>query len=85
MAKRKVDLDRGQIAVDDIRDHLVAAIKVKLGSLGMNAKQIHDTYKISEVDLHGIITGRGQVPLARIVMFAANLGFDIQLVVSENG
>ncbi len=81
--KKKQNLDRGQIAIDDIRDQAVAAIKVKLGKLGMNAIQLRDTYGISEVDLHGIISGRGQVPLARILMFCANLGYDLQLVVSE--
>lgn len=81
--KKKQNLDRGQIAVDDVRDHAVEAIKAKLSTLGMTAIQLRDKYGISEIDLHGIITGRGQVPLARILMFCANLGYDLQLVVSE--
>lgn len=79
----KPNLDRGQIAVDDIRDQAVAAIQAKLSKLGMKAPELCKRYKISEIDLHGIITGRGQVPLARILMFCANLGYDLQLVVSE--
>lgn len=79
----KPNLDRGQIAVDDIRDQAVAAIQAKLAKLGMKAPELCKRYKISEIDLHGIITGRGQVPLARILMFCANLGYDLQLVVSE--
>jgi Mor family transcriptional regulator len=79
----KINLDRGQIAVDDIRDQAVAAIQAKLANLGLKAPELCKRYKISEIDLRGIITGQGQVPLARILMFAANLGYDLQLVVSE--
>lgn len=79
----KPNLDRGQIAVDDIRDQAVAAIQAELLTLGIKAPEIQKRYKISEIDLRGIITGHGQVPLARILMFAANLGYDLQLVVSK--
>lgn len=79
--------EQGRIAIEEIQNHLKEAIVFKLGKLneaGKNAKDISREYGVSDTDLYSMITGRGSVPLARVIMFAAALGYDVQLVLSED-
>jgi hypothetical protein len=80
---KKVDLDRGRIAVQEMQAQLISACQAKLLKLGMQAPEIQKTYDISKVDLYSVVSGKGTIPFARLVMFAANLGYDVDLVVSE--
>ena len=75
--------EKGKVAIQEMEAHLRDAINCKLATLKMDNIQIQKRYDISKIDLYNAITGRGNVPLARMVMFAANLGLDVQLVVSE--
>lgn len=83
-----VDFVKGKVAVQEMQAQLRDAINAKLSSLTGKGKldniAIQNKYDISKIDLYNIISGKGTVPLARMVMFAANLGLDILLVVSES-
>lgn len=83
MSKQKVDLDRGRIAVQEMQAHLISACQAKLATLGLQAPEIQKLYDISKVDLYSVVSGKGSIPFARLVMFAANLGYTVDLVVSE--
>lgn len=83
-----VDFVKGKVAVQEMQAQLRDAINAKLASLTGKGKldniAIQNKYDISKIDLYNVISGKGSVPLARMVMFAANLGLDILLVVSES-
>lgn len=83
-----VDFVKGKVAIEEMQAHLRDAIIAKLSSMTGKGKldniAIQKKYDISKIDLYNIISGKGSVPLARMVMFAANLGLDVLLVVSEN-
>jgi len=82
-----VDFVKGKIAIEEMQSHLRDAINAELVSILSNGKidniGIQKKYDISKIDLYNVISGKGSVPLARMVMFAANLGLDVLLVVSK--
>lgn len=82
-----VDFVQGKVAIDEMQCHLRDAIRAELDAMTRKGKldniAIQKKYDISKIDLYGIISGKGNVPLARMVMFAANLGLDVQLVISK--
>lgn len=83
-----VDFEKGKVAIQEMQAQLRDAINAKLSSMTGKGKldniAIQKKYDISKIDLYNVISGKGGVPLARMVMFAANLGLDILLVVSES-
>lgn len=84
-----VDFIRGKVAVQEMTAQLRDAINAELVSLvkkdGLSNIEIQNKYDISKIDLYNIISGKGQVALARMVMFAANIGLSVDLTVSKDG
>lgn len=74
---------RGKVVIQEIQAHLNAAICSKLRRMNKQAPELQRVYGISKIDLHSLITGTNQVPLARVIMFAVALGLDVDIVVSE--
>lgn len=74
----------GRVMIEEMYEDLkVAVCNVMIEKEIDHVKAFKD-YGVSRVDLHGLITGRGnKMPLARLFMFAADLGIKVTVQVEE--
>jgi len=67
------DITKGQVLIDDLSATLKEKIGAEILRRGLNQVEVTKQFKISKIDLYNLITGRGSVPLARVIMLAADL------------
>lgn len=72
------DITKGQVLIDDISSTLKEKIGAEILRRGLNQVEVTKQFKISKIDLYNLITGRGSVPLARVIMLAADLDIKME-------
>lgn len=72
------DITKGQVLIDDISATLKEKIGAEIMRRGLNQVEVTKQFKISKIDLYNLITGRGSVPLARVIMLAADLDIKME-------
>jgi hypothetical protein len=74
----------GRVMIEEIYEDLKVAVSNVMLAKEIDHVKAFKEYGVSRVDLHGLITGRGnKMPLARLFMFAADLGIKVTVNVEE--
>lgn len=71
----------GRVAIEEIYEELKTAVCERLVAKKIDAVQAFKVYKVSKADLHGLITGKAKMPLARLIMFASDLGLEVKMTI----
>lgn len=72
----------GRVAIEEIYEELKTAVCQKILDKKLNEVSVFRTYRVSKADLHGLITGKAKMPLARLIMFATDLGLTVTMKVA---
>ena len=71
----------GRVAIEEIYEELKTAVCNKILEKKLDQIAVFKNYGVSKVDLHGLITGKAKMPLARLIMFASDLGLTVTMTV----
>jgi transcriptional regulator with XRE-family HTH domain len=66
-------ITKGQVLIDDISTTLKEKIGAEIVRRGLTQVDVTKKFGISKIDLYNLISGKGSVPLARVIMLAADL------------
>jgi hypothetical protein len=71
----------GRVAIEEIYEELKTAACSKILEKKLDQVAVFKQYGVSKADLHGLITGKAKMPLARLIMFATDLGLTVTMTV----
>lgn len=70
----------GRVAIEEMYEELKQAVCSVMIAREIDHIQAFKNFGVSRVDLHALISGRGnKMPLARLFMFAADLGIKVTI------
>lgn len=75
------DISKGQMFIDDLHQTLREKIGQEIVRRGWTHVEVHQHCKIAKHDLQNLLTGRGNTPLARVLMLAADLDLKVEFTV----
>lgn len=76
------EISQGQEVIDDLHKTLREKIAQNIVARGWKAADVRKHCRIAEHDLQNLLTGKGNTPLARVIMLAADLGLKVEFIIS---